>query len=83
MSYEMIYSRITVKPKKEPIFSEMATHVELEDDAAGCFVQLRQETDAGTMVIKIDTQEWATIKLAIEELIDECDDQNGRGEDSL
>ena len=81
MSYEMIYSRITVKPKKEPIFSELATHVELEDDAAGCFVQLRQETDAGTMVIKIDTQEWETIKLAVEEMIDECEDQNNNERD--
>ena len=79
MTYETIYSRITVKPKGEPIFSELATDIEVDDEAAGLFVKVVQHTDPDvSSAIRIDTEEWDSIKYAIEEMIDLCRVQNSK-----
>jgi hypothetical protein len=53
-----------VAPEKEPQFSEMATIVTLEDEAAGEFVKVEQPSQSGA--IRIDPQEWPAIRDAIE-----------------
>ena len=40
-----------------PIFGEYATHIEIEDEGGGGFVVLKQHTDDGTMIIKLDKDE--------------------------
>jgi len=41
--YETRITRLSVIPREEPIFSEQATHIAIEDEAAGEFVKVSQE----------------------------------------
>lgn len=64
-------TRLTVLPQGEPIFSEMATHIEIEDEAAGEFItisQCRDDTDKEQKIC-IDPEEWPAIKAAVESLM--------------
>lgn len=70
--YETRTTRITVAPEGEPTFSEMATHIEIDDEAAGEFVSVTQPGGAGG--IKICPQEWPAIREAIDKMIGECRD---------
>lgn len=72
MKYITRVTRLTIAPEKEPIFSEMATHVEIEDEAAGEYISISQDngsTENGK--IRIDSDEWPAIELAVESLIRE------------
>jgi hypothetical protein len=59
-------TKITILPKGEPIFSERATHISIEDEAAGEFVAIEQ-TQIGK--IHIDITEWPEIKKAIDAMV--------------
>jgi hypothetical protein len=74
MKYETRVTRFTVAPIKEPIFSERATHLQIEDDAAGEFIAITQncETLDPEKRITIDPDEWPEIKKAIETLLADC-----------
>jgi hypothetical protein len=68
--YETRITRLTVNKPKEPIFSELATHIEIEDESAGEFISIRQQFDhAKAGVVNITAEEWPHIKAAIEELL--------------
>lgn len=74
--YEITTLSLIVKPKGEPIFSELATVIEMTDEAAGPFITLRQindKTEKGE--IKIDLEEWPAIQEAIGLMLIECFDQ--------
>lgn len=45
--YEARTLKIVVLPKGEPIFSELATQIEVMDEAAGEFVKVSQMGGAG------------------------------------
>ena len=71
--YEITTLSLIVKPKGGPIYSELATIIEMTDEGAGLFLTLRQcadETERGE--IKIDLEEWPTIQEAIGLMIAEC-----------
>lgn len=71
--YHVITTRLTVVPEGEPIFSEMATHIEMQDEAAGPFVELIQIgklDEAGRNTIRIDAEEWPAIRGAIDQMLD-------------
>lgn len=71
--YDIITTRLTVVPEGEPIYSEMATHVEMQDEGAGPFVELIQVGkigEAGRNVVRIDAEEWPAIKGAVDQMID-------------
>lgn len=51
-----------------PIFGELVTRVKLDDEAAGPFIRLIQNTDAGTNEIRLDFNEIEHIMKAIEML---------------
>lgn len=72
MDYEKRIRSVIVLPKGYNIFSEMATTVEIEDEAAGEFVRVSQSRGIGTQSILIDVGEWNTIKEAIDQMIQEC-----------
>ena len=61
-------TRITVLPEDQPIFSEMATHVVIDDEGAGELIEIQQQhrTDSGR--ISIESREWPAIRSAVEEL---------------
>ena len=77
-TYELMASAFTVVPKGEPMFSEQATTVRLEDEGAGLFVVVEQtgRTDIGK--VSFCTEEWPTIKEAIEALLVRCLEQNAK-----
>jgi len=70
--YHVITTRLTVVPDGEPIFSELATHIEMQDEAAGPFVELIQIGkigEAGRNTIRIDADEWPAIRGAIDQML--------------
>lgn len=70
--YHVITTRLTVVPEGEPIFSELATHIEMQDEAAGAFVELIQIGkigEAGRNVVRIDADEWPAIRGAIDQML--------------
>ena len=70
--YKIRVTRLTVAPEGEPIFSEMATHVEIEDDAGGEYIQIRQIHDnAEPGVVGFEPDQWPLIKEAIDLLLTE------------
>lgn len=65
-------TRIVLVPDGEPLFSETATTVEIEDEAGGEFVEVSQHgfTDAGK--IQINPEEWPALRAAINRMVREC-----------
>ena len=73
--YETRVTRLTVVPTDQPIYSEMATSVEIVNEAAGEFLQVKQVgRDGNTIAIAGD--EWPALRAAIDQLIGDCRDEN-------
>lgn len=75
IEYETRTTRLTIAPVGEPIFSERATDVSIEDEAGGEFVTIQQKSltvDRLDQKISIDPAEWPTLKEAIERLLADC-----------
>lgn len=72
MKYHLITKSLMVKQINEPIFSNGATEIALEDEAAGLFVVLIQRPDDGEQKVSICKEEWPFIRDAIEQLMEEC-----------
>ncbi len=50
--------KYSVFPKDEnPLFSEFATHISIDDDAAGAYIVIEQFPDEGCQTIKLDLPE--------------------------
>ena len=62
-------TQLTVLPETESIFSERATVITIEDEAAGEYLVVTQSTDSGLGKIQIDPAEWPQIRAAINELM--------------
>lgn len=73
MKYEKRVTKLTVLPEGERIFSEAATDIVIEDEAAGEFVRVIQSDDNAAMgTIQITPEEWPILRDAINEMIAEC-----------
>lgn len=62
--YEVRITRLTIAPPDECLFSEMATDIEIEDEAAGEFVVVRQKsiaTSVNPQEIRICRDEWPAL----------------------
>ena len=70
--YETRVTSWTVAPKGDPTFSEMATVVSIDDEAAGEFVTVSQQGRVDLGKIAIDPGEWPALRAAIDEAISEC-----------
>lgn len=71
--YEITTLSLIVKPKGEPIFSDLATIVEIVDEASGPFVRLLQyndHTERGE--IRINPDEWGAISGAADIMLTLC-----------
>lgn len=67
------YTRLTVLPEGDPIFSENATHVTIEDEASGEYVRLTQYSDnADNGEVNINPEEWPAIRDAINTMVVAC-----------
>ena len=72
MSYETRTVKIAVVSKGEPLFHESATEIEIVDEAAGEYLEVKQCTEDYEGKIRIDPHEWPTLKAAIDKMIKEC-----------
>lgn len=69
MSYEIRLAALIVMPERGGrLFDETATRVSIEDEAGGEFIVIEQE--AGK--IRIDPDEWAKIREAVDRMVGEC-----------
>lgn len=79
--YETRVTRVTVLPEGEPVFSERATHIEIEDEAAGEFVKVSQEgghIDNSKFVLFGDRSEWTAIRSAVDTMFNEIENRDSR-----
>jgi hypothetical protein len=68
--YTSRITQMTIAPEGEPIYSEMATDICIEDEAAGEYIVLKQATrNDGT--IAINPEEWDVIRATIDQLFAE------------
>ncbi len=73
MTYETRITRLTVLPVGEPLFAETATHIQIEDKAAGEFISIEQHNDGATLgKIVIYHDEWPAIRDAVQKLLGDC-----------
>ena len=71
MNYTVRVTRLTVLPENDPIFSDMATHVEIEDEAGGEFIVVRQIHDSIEKgEVGFCAEQWPHIRSAIETLME-------------
>jgi len=70
--YEIRTLKIGVLIKKQSIFHDSLTEIEIIDEGSGEFVSIRQMMNDAEGSIRIDIHEWETLKRAIEEMISEC-----------
>lgn len=73
-NYTTRTTKLTINLTSDPkIFAENATHVEIDDEAAGEFVTVKQDRDgleAGE--IAIEPEEWPALRAAIDQMVKEC-----------
>lgn len=64
-------TQIVVIPPGDPLFSEMATTLQIQDKSAGEFVEISQ---AGPELGKIwiNPEEWPAVRAAINRLMRQC-----------
>jgi hypothetical protein len=74
MTYETRTTAVTVAPKGEPLFSEQATTITITDEAGGEYVEIAQSRDDGEGKVLITSEEWPTIRAAVDAMINDCRD---------
>lgn len=71
MTMEVRTARVIVAPKDEPIFSELATTISIDDESGGEFITVEQHgRDLGKIAIEV--AEWPTLRDAINDMIARC-----------
>jgi hypothetical protein len=63
-------TQLTVVPDGKPIYDETATSVEITDEGGGEFLIVRQ-VGSGDGQIRLDDNEWPTIREAIDRMMKE------------
>lgn len=65
--------KIALVPEGKPIFDESVTTIEIQDDAAGEYVEIQRiNDDVKPGAIKIGPEEWPALRDAIQRMLDEC-----------
>jgi len=72
VKYETRVMSLLVVPVRQPAHSEMATTVEIVDEAAGEFVEVEQHGRVDIGKIQINPEEWPALREAIDRMIKEC-----------
>lgn len=70
--YEIRTVALVVNKNGCEIFDDSATRVEIVDEAAGEFVEVRQSASMTNGLIGITKEEWPLLREAIDRLISEC-----------
>ena len=66
-------TQIVLCPPSEPLYSEMATTVQIQDESGGEFVEVSQ-TGSSLGKVWINPEEWPALRAAINRLIRQCRD---------
>lgn len=69
-------TRLTVLPEGEPLYSERATNISIEDEAGGEFIVIGQtggKNDTDSHEIRIDPEEWLLIEKSVKKLLAEIE----------
>jgi hypothetical protein len=77
MKFTEQVTKIIIMPEGEPIFSEFACSVEIEDEAACQFIKvstLLGSADSGT--IMFDCKEWPTLRSVINRMVKSANKHN-------
>lgn len=66
-------TRLTVLPEGDPIFSENATNISIEDDAGGEYIRLRQYINNHNIgEVNINPEDWKAIRDAVDTMVAQC-----------
>lgn len=80
MKYKIRTTQLAVLPPTDPIFAEQCTLITIEDEGAGEYISVEQQsghTSVKPQKIQIENlDEWKAIKQAVDQLFNESD-QNG------
>jgi hypothetical protein len=72
INYETRITQVVVVPEGEPSFSELATTIQIEDEAEGIeFLSIRQNLKPEAYV-RIYPQEWPMLRAAINDMMARC-----------
>lgn len=75
MELETRVTKVVVAPKGEPIYSERATTIYIDDEAGGEFICVYQSTPKeGIGRIEFDPREWPEIRKQIDMMVKQCRD---------
>ena len=73
MTHETLTGTLIVVRSGEPIYSESATKVSIDDGGAGLFVRVTQSGKADAKgIVTIDPDEWPALREAIDRMIAAC-----------
>lgn len=70
--YETRATSWHVLPKGNPLFSELATGIHVEDESGGEFVTVEQMSMTESRKVAFSHEEWPAIRSAIDHAISEC-----------
>jgi hypothetical protein len=72
INYETRITQVVVVPEGEPSFSELATTIQIEDEAEGIeFLSIRQNLKPEAYV-RVYPQEWPMLRAAINDMMARC-----------
>jgi hypothetical protein len=67
-------TQLTILPEGKAIFEEEATQVEIDDDAGGEYVVIKQDYEPkGEQRIEINPEEWPEIRRAVNRIVKEIE----------
>ena len=77
MKYTSRITQITVLPIGEPIFSERATVVSLDDESGGEYITVKQQMDTTAemnQTVAFEPEEWEEVKGVIDQMFKDIKD---------
>ena len=73
MNYGIHITGIAIVPEGNPMYNENGYGLSIEDEAAGPFIKIADNSDRTEPGILIEPDAWPLIKRAMEILIKSCD----------
>jgi hypothetical protein len=80
--YHTIVKSLLVLPEGDAIYSDLATEIGLEDEAAGLYVYVKQDGPCDVGKILITVEEWPSMKTAVERMLETCRTMNQTATDN-
>ena len=66
-------TQLTILPEGDPIFSENATNISIEDEACGEYIRITQYTNNHNFgEVNINPEDWKTLRDAIDTMVASC-----------